>query len=115
MMKQLKRIRVEWRSDGKNTRSLLLLLLCLIAAPLSLLAGSISGTLSQSSTATIYPDGALVYVKLVQNGTVLQVLQPDPIAGSYTFSGVAAGTYTVVVSATAGNFQRTTQLTLTVQ
>src|SRR5262249_14977995 len=43
------------------------------------------------------PGATGMYVKLLQNGSVLQVLTPDS-NGSYSFTGLRAGTYTVLQS-----------------
>lgn len=77
----------------------LLLVLCLGIGPAATqaFAVSVSGTVTQNGT-TFYPDGVLIYVKLVQNGNVLQVATPDHVTGAYTFNGVAAGSYSIVIS-----------------
>ncbi|MGK0617699.1 right-handed parallel beta-helix repeat-containing protein [Meiothermus cerbereus] len=44
-----------------------------------------------------WSDGAMVYVKLVQGTTVLAVQMVSAGSGAYSFSGVAPGTYTLVL------------------
>ena len=44
-----------------------------------------------------WSDGATVYVKLVQGSTVVAVETVSPGSGTYTFTGVAPGTYTLVL------------------
>jgi uncharacterized repeat protein (TIGR01451 family) len=44
-----------------------------------------------------WSDGATVYVKLVQGSTVVAVETVNPGSGTYTFTGVAPGTYTLVL------------------
>jgi hypothetical protein len=63
----------------------------------------ISGTVYHDANANNALDigeigvGDLVWVKLIQSGVVIQVLQPDSETGAYTFSALAAGSYTVIV------------------
>ena len=45
--------------------------------------------------------GTLVYVNLVQNGAVVQSAAVNPGTGAYTFSTVASGDYTIVLSNSA--------------
>ena len=40
--------------------------------------------------------GDIVWAKLVQGGTVLQVVQPDSETGAYTFTNIPNGTYAVI-------------------
>ena len=47
--------------------------------------------------------GTAVYVKLCQNGNVVKVATPDSDTGYYQFTGVQAGSYTVVESADDGS------------
>ncbi len=44
-----------------------------------------------------WSDGVTVYVKLVQGSTVVAVQTVNPGSGTYTFTGVAPGTYTLVL------------------
>uniref|UniRef100_UPI000306D401 right-handed parallel beta-helix repeat-containing protein n=1 Tax=Thermus aquaticus TaxID=271 RepID=UPI000306D401 len=44
-----------------------------------------------------WSDGATVYVKLVQGSTVVAVQTVNPGSGTYTFTGVAPGSYTLVL------------------
>jgi len=44
-----------------------------------------------------WSDGVTVYVKLVQGSTVVAVQTVNPGTGSYTFSGVVPGSYTLVL------------------
>jgi len=44
-----------------------------------------------------WSDGATVYVKLVQGSAVVAVETVNPGSGAYTFTGVAPGTYTLVL------------------
>ncbi len=44
-----------------------------------------------------WADGATVYVKLVQGGTVLQVATVSPGSGTFSFPNLASGTYTLIL------------------
>ena len=44
-----------------------------------------------------WSDGATVYVKLIQGTTVLAVQTVSAGSGAYSFSGVATGSYTLVL------------------
>lgn len=58
---------------------------------------TVSGSVQQAGT-LYYPDGSLVYVKLVQAGSVVAVATPDHVSGAYSFTSVLAGTYTIQLS-----------------
>lgn len=54
-----------------------------------------------------WADGAKVYVKLVQGGSVVAVGTVNPGSGTYSFSGVAPGTYTLVLDDNASTSDTT--------
>lgn len=54
-----------------------------------------------------WSDGATVYVKLVQGATVLAVQMVSAGSGAYSFSGVAPGTYTLVLDNNASTADTT--------
>ena len=63
---------------------------------------TISGTIYHDANANSSLDfdeiglGDIVWAKLVQGGTVLQVVQPDSETGAYTFKNIPNGTYAVI-------------------
>jgi uncharacterized repeat protein (TIGR01451 family) len=54
-----------------------------------------------------WSDGATVFVKLVQGSTVVAVETVNPGSGTYTFTGVAPGTYTLVLDNNASTTDTT--------
>ena len=79
-------------------RKLLLCVALIVCAAVSAAAQySISGTVRGTGTAS-YPDAADVWVKLVSDGTVVNVTRPNAVTGAYTITGVASGSYSLVLS-----------------